>query len=177
MAKKRQVVSVDTIQQRIVMVRGVKVIIDADLAGFYGVETKRLNEQVKRNSARFPEDFMFVLKQGEKDELVAKCDQLSNLRFSKALPHAFTEHGALMAASVLSTTRAVETSVFVIRAFVMVREVVSGHRELARRVAALETHLAHHDENTKALIRVIRKLAGPDDPPKMKRIGFSADSG
>jgi hypothetical protein len=91
MAKKMAVVEVGAIQQRIFLVRGVKVIIDADLAEFYGVPTKRLNEQVKRNAGRFPDDFMLQLDQEEKDELVAKCDHLSKLKYSPALPHAFTE--------------------------------------------------------------------------------------
>ena len=96
----------ERIEQTILLIRGQKVIIDADLAGLYGVTTKRLNQQVRRNSGRFPEDFMFRLTQKEKDEVVANCNHLSRLRFSPALPHAFTEHGAIMAASVLNTPRA-----------------------------------------------------------------------
>ena len=88
------------------MIRGEKVIIDADLAEFYGVPTKRLNEQVKRNKDRFPEDFMFQLNADEKSEVVAKCDHLAKLKFSKVLPHVFTEHGAIMAASVLNSPQA-----------------------------------------------------------------------
>ncbi|MCK4510178.1 ORF6N domain-containing protein, partial [bacterium] len=107
--------------------------------------------------------------------LVAKCDHLSTLKYSPALPHAFTEHGAIMAASVLSSPRAVEMSVFVVRAFVRIREVVSEHRELARRVAALETHLAHHDQNILDIVKAIRRLMSPEEPPKMQRIGFRAD--
>ncbi len=175
MPRKQSVVEVGAIQQRIFLIRGVKVIIDADLAEFYGVPTKRLNEQVKRNAGRFPEDFMLQLDHEEKDELVAKCDRLSKLKYSPALPHAFTEHGAMMAASVLSTPRAVDMSVFVVRAFVLMREVVSEHKELARRVNALEAHLAHHDDSIKAIVKAIRKLIGPEEPPKMRRIGFKAD--
>jgi len=175
MSRKTTVVEVGAIQQRIFLIRGEKVIVDADLAEFYGVPTKRLNEQVKRNPDRFPEDFMFQLEQGEKDELVAKSDHLSKLKYSKALPHAFTEHGAIMAASVLSSPRAVEMSVFIVRAFVRIREVISEHRELARRVAALETHLAHHDENILDIVKAIRKLMSPRELPKMQRIGFRTD--
>jgi len=175
MPKKKAVVEVGAILSRIFLIRGVKVIVDADLAEFYGVPTKRLNEQVKRNADRFPEDFMFQLDQEEKDELVAKCDHLSKLKYSPALPHAFTEHGAIMAASVLSTSRAVDMSVFVVRAFIQVREVVSEYKELSRRVNALESHLAHHDDSIKAIVKAIRKLIGPEDPPKIRRIGFEAD--
>ncbi|MFC1889448.1 ORF6N domain-containing protein [Thermodesulfobacteriota bacterium] len=100
MSASRAIIKVGTIQQRIFLIRGEKVIIDADLAEFYGVPTKRLNEQVKRNKDRFPEDFMFQLSSEEKVEVVANCDHLSKLKFSKSLPYAFTEHGAIMAASV-----------------------------------------------------------------------------
>jgi hypothetical protein len=153
----------------------VKVIIDADLAEFYGVPTKRLNEQVKRNAGRFPEDFMLELTKEEKDELVAKCDHLSTLKYSPALPHAFTEHGAIMAASVLSSPKAVDMSVFIVRAFVRMREVLSQHKELAKRVNALEAHLVHHDESIRGIVRAIQKLMAPEDPPAMQRIGFKAD--
>ena len=101
-------VATTRIAQRILVIRGHKVMIDADLAALYDVPTKRLNEQVKRNAERFPADFMFRLTRRERDELVANCDQLSRLKFASAMPCAFTEHGALMAASVLNTTRAVE---------------------------------------------------------------------
>jgi len=94
---------------------GQKVILDADLAKLYGVTTKRLNQQVKRNRERFPEDFMFQLTTEEKAEVVANCDHLSRLKFSPASPYAFTEHGAVMAASVLNTPRAIEVSIFVVR--------------------------------------------------------------
>jgi hypothetical protein len=175
MSKKKAVTEVGAIQERIFLIRGVKVVVDADLAEFYGVPTKRLNEQVKRNADRFPEDFMFQLDQEEKDEPVAKCDHLSKLKYSPALPHAFTEHGAIMAASVLNSPRAVDMSVFVVRAFVRMREVVSEYTELARRVSALESHLTHHDENIKAIVLAIKKLMSPEEPPKMRQIGFKAD--
>lgn len=172
MPRQKPVVKVGAIQQRIFLIRGSKVIVDADLAEFYGVTTKRLNEQVKRNADRFPEDFVFQLTKSEKSELVAKCDHLSGLKHSTALPHAFTEHGAIMAASVLSTPRAVEMSVFVVRAFVQLRGMIAGHKELARRVTALEKHLSHHDDNIKAIVAALKKLASPEDPPKTRRIGF-----
>ncbi len=97
-------------------------ILDTDLAKLYGVTTKRLNEQVKRNRERFPEDFMFQLTPEERSEVVANCDHLSKLKFSPVLPCAFTEHGAIMAASILNTPRAIETSVLVVRAFVRLRK-------------------------------------------------------
>ena len=107
MKNEKPVVPIENVQRTIHSIRGQKVILDADLSKIYGVSTKRLNEQVRRNIKRFPNDFMFKLTAGEKDEVVAKCDHLSNLKYSKALPLAFTEHGAIMAASVLNTLRAV----------------------------------------------------------------------
>jgi hypothetical protein len=146
MASRNIVIQVGKIEQRILLIRGEKVIVDADLAEFYGVTTKRLNEQVKRNKDRFPEDFMFTLSEWEKSEVVAKCDHLANLKYSRVLPHAFTEHGALMAANVLNTRRAVEMSVFIVRAFVKLRMTIAGHKELGRKLAQLEKRLAEHDE-------------------------------
>jgi len=174
-ARSRSAVDVGAIQRRIFLIRGTKVIIDADLAEFCGVPTKRLNEQVRRNTARFPEDFVLQLEKREKDELVAKCDHLQKLKFSRSIPLAFTEHGALMAATVLSSPRAAQMSVFVVRAFVQMREVISEYEELARRVSALEGHLAHHDQSLKALVKAIKELMKPGEPPATRRIGFRAD--
>jgi len=165
-------VSTTTIQQRILLVRGERVIIDADLARFYGVPTKRLNEQVRRNRARFPVDFVFRLSGAEKAEVVANCDHLASLKFSKALPLAFTEHGAIMAASVLNSPRAVHMSVFVVRAFVALRRVIAGNRQLARRLSQLERRLAHHDEQILVLVRAIKELAALPPAPTTRRIGF-----
>ena len=101
MGKSTALVKVGKIQQRILLIRGVKVMVDADLAEAYGVTTRRLNEQVRRNRNRFPDDFMFPLTPEEKTEVVANCDHLEKLKFSKAMPLVFTEHGAIMAASVI----------------------------------------------------------------------------
>jgi hypothetical protein len=154
------------------LIRGEKVIIDPDLAGFYGVTTKRLNEQVKRNRRRFPRDFVFRLTVSEKSEVVAKCDHRARLKFSKTVPYAFTEHGALMVASVLNTSRAEEVSVFVVRAFVRLRETLAQHAELARKLTQLERKLADHDEQILALLSAIRELMRPSPVPRKRRIGF-----
>ena len=111
MTGKHAIVPVERVEKTILLVRGQKVILDADLAELYGVSTKRLNEQVKRNRKRFPEDFMFQLAAAEKSEVVANCDHLSRLKFSRTLPHAFTEHGAIMVASVLNTPGAIEVKI------------------------------------------------------------------
>lgn len=168
-------IRVEKVEQRILLIRGEKVILDADLAEFYGVTTKRLNEQVKRNKDRFPEDFMFQLTEREKIEVVAKCDHLVTLKYSKALPHAFTEHGALMVASVLNTRRAVEMSVFVVRAFVKLRRFMAGNRELSDKLEQLEKHLAEHDVQIVSLVQTIRQLMSPKAVPEKRRIGFSVD--
>lgn len=175
MAPSKPAVEVEKIQQRILLIRGIKVIIDADLAEVYGVPTRRLNEQVKRNRDRFPGDFMLQLTSEEKAEVIANCDHLEKLKFSKALPLAFTEHGAIMAAAVLNTPKAVEVSVFVVRAFILLREVISGHRELAHRLAQLERKLSDHDDQILALIAVIKKLMDPKPLPSARRIGFHSD--
>ena len=163
------------IEQRILLIRGEKVIIDADLAEFYGVPTKRLNEQVKRNKDRFPDDFMFQLSAEEKSEVVANCDYLSKLKYSRALPYAFTEHGAIMAASVLNSSKAVEVSVYIVRAFVKLRRMIAENKELSRRIVQIEHHLAEHDEQIIDLVKAIKQLLKPDPPPKKRRIGFHAD--
>ncbi|MFQ5714855.1 MAG: ORF6N domain-containing protein [Candidatus Scalinduaceae bacterium] len=121
MTDKKSIVPEERIEHSILLIRGEKVILDADLAVLYGVTTKRLNEQVKRN--RFPEDFMFQLTANEKAEVVANCDHLKRLKFSPNLPYAFTEHGA---------------SIEVVRAFVRLRQMLASNAELARKLTALE---------------------------------------
>jgi len=175
MTNSKSIVKVGTIQQRILLIRGGKVIIDADLAEAYDVPTRRLNEQVRRNLKRFPGDFMFQLTPEEKTEVIANCDHLEKLKFSKALPLAFTEHGAIMAASVLNSQKAVEVSVFVVRAFVQLRGVLAGHKELARKISQLEKKLGDHDQQIMVLIEAIKQLMDPKPPPKTRRIGFSND--
>src|SRR5262245_50540335 len=118
-------------------IRGQKVILDTDLARIYGVTTKRLNEQVKRNLDRFPGDFLFQLTAAEKSEVVANCDHLSRLKFSPVLPYAFTENGAVMAANVLNSVQAVRMSVFVVRAFVQMRRWLGSSTDLARQLRDL----------------------------------------
>jgi len=173
--KPKSIIQPARIEKSILLIRGEKVIIDADLASFYGVSTKRLNEQVKRNRNRFPADFIFQLNQEEKNEVVANCDHLKNLKYSKSLPYVFTEHGALMAASVLNSTRAVEVSVFIIRVFVKLRKLISEHKEFARKISQLEQRLTEHDDQLMQIVQALKQLLKPDLPPKKYRIGFQAD--
>ena len=165
MARTRNLMPVERVEETILFIRGQKVILDADLAKLYGVATKRLNQQVKRNRDRFPEDFMFQLTTEEKAEVVANCDHLSRLKFSPAFPYAFTEHGAIMAASVLNTPRAVEASIFVVRAFVKLRELLATHKELERKLIALEKK---YDEQFKVVFEAIRALMSPPEKSKKK---------
>ena len=172
MAKSKSIVKVGKIQQRILLIRGEKVIVDADLAEFYGVPTKVLNQAVRRNMDRFPADFMFQLNKNEKTEVVTNCDHLSKLKFSPVNPLVFTEHGALMAASILNSARAVDVSLFIVRAFVALRRTISEHKELARKLTKLERKLADHDDQIIAIIQAIMELSGPQPVPKKRRIGF-----
>ena len=176
-----ELLPLEAITQRIVVLREQKVLIDADLAALYGVETRRLNEQVRRNRERFPEDFIFEL---DREEFASLKSQFATSSWGgrRKLPLAFTEHGAIMAATVLNSPRAVEVSVYVVRAFVKLRELVGSHRELARRLDALERKteaLARsHDtfsretrEQLKHVFDALRALMAPPDPPK-RPIGF-----
>jgi hypothetical protein len=174
-AKTQALVKVGKIQQRILLIRGEKVIVDADLAEAYGVTTKALNQAIRRNADRFPSDFMFRLTKQEKLEVVTNCDYLRNLKFSPVNPRAFTEHGAIMAASVLNSPKAIQISVFVVRAFIQLREAIAGHKELARKIGELERKLGAHDEQIMILVKAIKQLMDPKLPPKARRIGFHTD--
>lgn len=172
MTKNKSIVQLGKIEERILLIRGEKVIIDSDLAEFYGIETKKLNQQVKRNINRFPEDFMFQLNSEEKAEVVTICDHLKKLKFSKSLPYAFTEHGAVMVASVINSPRAVEVSVFIVRVFIKLRQTISDHKELSRKINQLEKKLIEHDQQIVSLLNAIKQLISPKDPPKKRQIGF-----
>jgi hypothetical protein len=160
--------STEDVERRILIIRGEKVILDADLAQLYGVSTKRLNEQVKRNQGRFPDDFMFQLTEPEKMEVVANCDHLRKLKFSPTRPYAFTEHGAIMAANVLNSEGAVKASVQVVRAFIKLRQMLASNAELARKLTELESK---YDRQFKKVFDAIRQLMTPP-VRKRKPIGF-----
>lgn len=176
MSEQQTIIREEQIAPRILLARGQKVLLDADLARLYGTSTKALNQAVKRNSGRFPPDFMFRLTQAEKAEVVTNCDHLRRLKFSPTLPHAFTEHGAIMAATVLNSERAIEVSVFVVRAFVRLREVLATHKELSQRLAQLERRVGGHGRSIRALMRAIRQLMAPPAPRRLQ-IGFRTAPG
>ena len=171
MAGSKAIIPRGRIERAILIIRGQKVMLDADLAELYGVTTKRLNEQVKRNRNRFPKDFIFRLSSKGKAEVVANCDHLKRLKFSPTLPYAFTEHGTVMLASVLNSRRAIEVSIHVVRVFVRIREMLSTHKEVSRKLSELEKKVEGHDEHIRALFQAIRQLMAPQDK-KQRRIGF-----
>jgi len=177
-----------TIEPLILTLRGQKVILDADLAEAYGVETKRLNEQVKRNAERFPEDFMFQLTREEWSRLRSQLSDneedkgnrsqiatgSQRHRDPRALPRVFTEYGALMAASVLNSPKAVEMSVFVVRAFVKMREPLAANAEILKRLAEIDKTLLEHNDALRVIWEQLQPLLMPPDPPKKGKIGFDA---
>jgi predicted amino acid-binding ACT domain protein len=189
--KSESPVSVEQIDGMIHTIRGMRVMLDGDLAEIYGVPTFRFNEAIKRNRHRFPADFMFQLTREEFDSLrsqlaMSKTENSSQIAMSKTgrggrrtLPYAFTEHGALQAANVLRSKRAVQMSLFVIRAFVKMRETLLGTRELAKKLAALEKRLGSRlDVHEAAIVQVLQELMQilnppppPPEPPR-RRIGF-----
>ena len=161
------------IESRIAVLRHRKVILDAALAEIYGVSVKRLNQQVNRNCERFPSDFMFRLTPREFAALRLQIATSNKTRGGRRwLPYAFTEHGAIMAATVLNSKQAVGMSVFVVRAFVRLREMISANKELADKIKELEEHLETHDDSIRKIIKVINRLMAPR-PNRGRKIGFA----
>ena len=170
------------IEHQILVIRGQKVMVDADLAALYGVPTKALNQAVKRNIARFPSDFMFQLTETEKLEVVTNCDHLAKLKFSKSLPFAFTEYGAVAIANVLASSQAVEMGIYVVRAFVRLRDATDLHKDLAKRLAEIEEKTAildmRHDnfsQTTRAQLKQVfeaLKAFTTQPEPTKRPIGF-----
>ena len=173
MADKKVLVAAGKIESKILFIRGQKVMLDADLAELYGVETRRLNEQVSRNAERFPLDFMFQLTAEEFANLKSQF-ATSSWGGRRKLPYVFTEHGAIMAASVLNSQRAIEISVHVVRAFVHLRDLVSSNKELSAKLDQLERKVAGHDRAIAELINAIRQLMAPSAPNKKRPIGFAS---
>ena len=190
----KDLIPTEQIERAIFLIRGQKVILDTDLARLYGVTAKRLNEQVKRNRHRFPDDFAFQLSSAEfaslRSQIAISSQQPidskeNNLNWSQFAtsssrhrgavyrPWAFTEHGAIMAANVLYSRRAVQMSVYVVRAFVRLRAILATHKELDKKLAELERRVKSHDERIQSLFEAIRRLMAPEIP-RSRRIGFRA---
>jgi hypothetical protein len=187
----KTLIAITAIEEKIFVIRGQKVMLDADLAELYGVSTKVLNQAVKRNQDRFPKDFMFQLNENEADnmrsQIVTASDPGGDIRSQIAttskrnirfLPYAFTEHGAIMAASVLNSKRAVDVSIYVVRAFVKLRQMLAANKELAHKLTELEHKVVSHDGTIQALVAAIRKLMTPPETKeqKEKKIGFVKES-
>jgi len=170
MENSKQLVPDECIESTIFVMRGEKVIIDADLARLYGVTTKRLNEQVKRNKDRFPADFMFRLTAQEKSEVVANCDHLKNLKFARGLPSVFTEHGAVMAASILNTPRAVHTSILIVRTFIRLRRMLLNTAMLKQELDELKSQTS---DRFQVVFETLDHLLAVEEKPK-RGIGFTA---
>ena len=151
----------ETIKQRIYTIRGIQIMIDSDLAKLYGIETKRLNEQVKRNIKRFPSDFKFQLTKFEKMELVANCDHLQNLRFSYQNIYAFTEQGVAMLSSVLNSQKAIEINLQIIRAFIVMRKFISNNAEIFQRLDKVENKLLTYDKNFQIIFQALEDKTIP----------------
>ena len=171
MTSKELPIPVERIEKAILLVRGQKVMLDRDLAVLYGVETRVLNQAVRRNIKRFPLDFMFELTREE----IMRISQIvisSEIKYSRRV-HAFTEQGVAMLSSVLNSERAIEVNIAIMRVFVRLREMMGTHKELAFKLVELEERLEGHDEQIRSIFEAIRQLMTPLEPPR-KRIGFEA---
>jgi hypothetical protein len=160
------------IERCIFVIRSKRVMIDRDLAILYGVKTKYLNQQVRRNIDRFSEEFMFQLTSSEKEQLVAICNQFSSMKHTRATPLAFTEYGVLMAATILNSEHAIRTSKLIIRTFVRIREVIASHQELAVKFTELENKVNMHDKDIIMIFQAINKLMAPEPKESKGTIGF-----
>jgi hypothetical protein len=168
--------TVTRIENRIFLVRGLKVLLDDDLAALYNVEVRALNQAVKRNKKRFPPDFVFRLSAKENRNLKSQSVISSGSHGGRrTVPYAFTEHGAIMAASVLNSPRAIEMSIFVVRAFLRLREALASHKALAAKFTELEQRLETHDKTIGEIIDAIRALMAPPEKPP-RQIGFRLDA-
>jgi hypothetical protein len=162
------------VDSKILVLRDQKVILDVDLAALYGVSVKRLNEQIKRNAKRFPADFLFRLSPAEYQNLRSQNATSSSSHGGRRyLPHAFTEHGAIMAATVLNSKRAIEMSIFVVRAFVRMRQALAMNQQIVTKLSEIEMRLEGHDVEIQELVDAIRELMAPL-PANNRRIGFEA---
>lgn len=169
-------VPVERIETKILLIRGQKVIMDADLASLYEVRTIALNQAVRRNRKRFPDDFMFQLNAGERAELITNCDRFKNLKHSSYMPYAFTEQGVAMLSSILNSERAIQINILIMRVFTRLKDMIAAHKELAQKIKELEGRVGRHDVHIGHIIKAINKLLKPkvEEPvvEKIKKIGF-----
>ena len=169
---KTAIILAKRVSSKILVLRNQKVILDTDLAELYGVPVKHLNQQVKRNGHRFPSDFLFTLTKAESESLRSQFVTSNGRRGGRRyLPYAFTEHGAIMAATVLNSKRAIDMSIFVVRAFVGMRQALAVNRHVVSKLSELEARLDSHDAEIQDLVEAIRELMAPL-PANNRRIGF-----
>ena len=173
MAKKDTQIMIpdEVIMSKIILIRGQKVMISNDLAELYGVTTKRLNEQVKRNIKRFPGHFMFQLTEKEKEKVVAICDHLQNLKYSPYLPFAFPEHGSVMLANILNSDRAIQASIRIVEIYIKMRELVLSHKDILLKLEQMEKRVGKQDENITMVLQYLKKFIDIQEKPR-KAIGF-----
>ena len=160
---KIELIPPEKIENAILLIRGKRVMLDSDLAEMYEVKTSRLNEQVKRNSLRFPSDFMFQLTNEEKDQVINCSERYKRIKFSRTNPYVFTEYGAIMLASVLNTVNAINASVLIVRAFVKLREIMSTHKDLEKKILDMESK---YEFRFKLIFQAIKQLMNTEAPEK-----------
>lgn len=176
MVKNKSLVKIpdEIIINKIIVLRDKKVMIDRDLAELYGVTTKRLNEQVKRNLKRFPDDFMFQITKEEKEEIILQFEHLNGLKFSPVLPYVFTEHGAVMLASVLNSDKAIEVNIQIVRVFTQIRQMLADNTELRLEIEKIKKKMDNHSKNIEVVFQYLDELLEKKENPKpRKQIGFA----
>lgn len=170
------VITLDILQQQIFTIRNKRVMLDRDLAILYGVPTYRLNEAVKRNIDRFPDDFMFKLTRDELKELIANCDRLEKLKHSSSTPYAFTEHGVTMLSSVLNSKKAIEINIQVVRAFIALRQFTIGYKDLQQQITELRDYFIQYaNDNNNEIDKINEAINMLMDRTKPGEIGFKVD--
>lgn len=166
---------IEIIERKIYLIRGQKVMLSMHLAELYGVETRVLNQAVKRNLQRFPEDFMIQINESEAEQLVSQNVIPHRKYFGGTLPYAFTEQGVAMLSSILHSEQAIKINIAIMRAFVKLREMLSTNKELAHKLAQLERKTERHDDEIKVIFNAIRQLMAPPPEGKKRRIGFKRE--
>jgi hypothetical protein len=163
------------IENKIYLIRGQKVMIDSDLASLYEIDTKRLNEQVKRNAERFPPDFMFQLTEKEPENLRSQIATSSFWGGRRTLPYVFTEHGVLMLSSVLNSSRAIQVNIQIMRIYVRIRELFAMNKDILQKLEQIEKNVTRHDEEIKLVFKYLKQLLQTPPPPR-KKIGYKTAS-
>ncbi len=164
----------ELIINKIIVLRNKKVMLDRDLAELYGVTTKRLNEQVKRNLKRFPDDFMFRITKEEKEKIILHFEHLSILKFSSVLPYVFTEHGAVMLASILNSDKAIKVNIQIVRVFIQIRQMQADNTEMRLEIEKIKKKLDSHGKNIELVFQYLDELLEKKENPKSRtRIGYA----